>query len=108
VSPIGARQRRSGARSALAATAAGPGCLVFLWEYSAIHLAHVRGFDLSVARAVSPIHLFAAFLVSLAGALIASIAVTIVARATGRPMRPHPRALVCSISLFGAVMLLFP
>jgi hypothetical protein len=108
VLPFGNVRTPQEGRHALARAVAGPGCLVFLWVYSALHLGHERGLDLPFALAVSPVPLFSTFLLSLAAACGASIAIAVVARATcGRPA-VRPRALLCSIAIFAAVMVLFP
>jgi hypothetical protein len=92
----------------LAEIAAGPGCLTFLWVYSALHLAHERGVDLPLASAISSIPLFATLIISVSVASIASIVLTVAVWLTERRIRQAPRLLLCSITLFGAVMVLFP
>ena len=97
-----------GAQQSFVGIAAGPGCLMFLWAYTAIHLAHERGVYPTVARAISGIPLFSTFILGLATAVAASIVVLVVHRLTGLRLRATPRLLAYSIGLFGAVMVLFP
>src|SRR5512138_1107674 len=97
------------ARTSVAATtdAAGPGCIAFLWAYAVIHVAHARGFDPAVARAISPVPLFSTFVLALATAAAASIAAAVRSGRTGRRPRATPRLLAYSIGVFGAAMVLF-
>jgi hypothetical protein len=105
IRPLGRVVRASAASTT---DVAGAGCVAFLWAYAVIHIAHERGFDLAMARAISPIPLFSTFVLALAVAGAASIAASTVLGRTGRRLRAMPRLLACSIGLFGAVMVLFP
>jgi hypothetical protein len=108
VLPLGNVRRPHEAPRALARALAGPGCLVFLWVYAGLHLAHERGLDLPVAHLVSPIPLFSTFLISLTVTAAASIAAALASRATRTRLYPSPRLLGWSIGVFAAVMVLFP
>jgi hypothetical protein len=78
-----------------------------LWAYAGLHLAHERGFDLPLARAIAPIPLFSTFLLGLAAAAVASITVAFGFQ-TARRFDPTPRLLAFSVGLFAAVMVLCP
>jgi hypothetical protein len=88
--------------------AVGVGCVEFLWLYAGLHLAHVQGFDLAVARAVSPIPLFAIFIVSVALAGLLAVPTTMIVRASRRPLTSLSSVLAASIMVFAASVILFP
>jgi hypothetical protein len=84
------------------------GCAQFLCAYSALHVAHAKGVDWRLVRAISSIPLFSIFIASLAIAAAGSVPTALAFRRAERRQPSLPVILVSSIGLFAVVVALFP
>jgi hypothetical protein len=84
------------------------GCMAFLWTYAALHLAHTLGYDVPLVRAIAPIPLFAIFITSAAVGALSAVPMTRLIILGGRRLTSLPTALLFSIAVFSASVVLFP
>jgi hypothetical protein len=91
-----------------ASISVGAGCVAFLWIYAGLHLAHACGVDVSFARAITTIPLFAIFIVSVSVATLATAPLTYLLIGNARMRASFPRALTVSIVAFSLSIILVP